>query len=468
MQGSPDPFWLLLTALVALPVAIAVCLRAPALVALGFVAILCLFSSSTWGQLQTENNLYSRGTGLFHFSLLNLLLWTAAAATIFRALANRRRVAAGSPFPAFLIAVGFMLLGHVVVGTLSGEELPTILGYNGILNIANMALFSILLLMALNDERDRQRLLLLIIGLATVRAVFGLVRYFFFGGDSANPYANFESLDIKLVYFDIADNYIASLAAFAIAWLLLHPEVKLSLLRRVALFGLLALEIATVALSFRRSSLGGMALMFLVLMFRLPLRRQVQFLAIAVGAVSVAAIAFMQQRLQFNSDSTGLIASLLYDVGPQRSTEASRFYELEAAAKGLDGSWLFGLGSWGTYYGNESLLDYHFGKFDFVHSGFGHLVLKSGVVGLLLFLVLLGAFIFRYLKIRSRVRGNHALLADAGMASLLFWLPTLLVGTPVIEFRSMLLIGFSLALPYLALAPSLQPRSHAWRLHAVA
>ncbi len=43
-------------------------------VALGFVAILALFSSSTWGQLQEENTLYARGTGMFHFSLLNLLL----------------------------------------------------------------------------------------------------------------------------------------------------------------------------------------------------------------------------------------------------------------------------------------------------------------------------------------------------------------------------------------------------------
>jgi hypothetical protein len=31
----------------------------------------------------------------------------------------------------------------------------------------------------------------------------------------------------------------------------------------------------------------------------------------------------------------------------------------------------------------------------------------------------------------------------------LFWLPTLLIGTPIIEFRSMLLIGMTLALVYL-------------------
>ncbi len=68
------------------------------------------------------------------------------------------------------------------------------------------------------------------------------------------------------------------------------------------------------------------------------------------------------------------------------------------------------------------------------------------------------------MRYRSHYRGNHALLADAGLAGLLFWLPTLLVGTPIIEFRTMLLLGFTLALPFLApklatkLVPKLAPK----------
>lgn len=157
----------------------------------------------------------------------------------------------------------------------------------------------------------------------------------------------------------------------------------------------------------------------------------------------------MRERLQFNTPQTGLLSSLLYDVGPARATEVSRFYELEAAAKSLDGQWLFGLGSWGTFYGNEDALDYHFGKFDFVHSGFGHLILKSGLLGLVLFVGLIIVCLAHYARYRPALHGNSALLADAGVAGLLFWLPTLLIGTPIIEFRSMLLIGMSLALVYL-------------------
>lgn len=450
MASGPDPFLLLLASLAVLPLAFGFCLRAPTMVALGFVAILCLFSSSTWGQLQEDNTIYARGTGLFAFSLLNLLLWVAVAATAMRTMMMRQqRLLAPSPFPPFIAAFGFLLASHLALGLISGVTALEVLGYNGILNVLNMALFAVLLLGAVRGERERRQLLMLMLALAAIRAVFGLARYKFFGGDDSNPYRNFEKLDIKLVYFDIADNYIAALAAFCIAWLLLMPGVRMSLLRRALLFGLFALEIATVALSFRRSSLIGLGLMFVVLLWQLPWQRRVVSSGLGAVAMIVGAATLMRERLQFNTNQGGFLSSLLYDVGPQRATEVSRFYELEAAAKSLDGNWLLGLGSWGSFYGNEEALDYHFGKFDFVHSGFGHLVLKSGFVGLLLFVALLAAFVSHYLKYRRALSGNSALLADAGVAGLLFWLPTLLIGTPIIEFRSMLLIGLTLALPYL-------------------
>jgi hypothetical protein len=449
MHSGPDPFLLLIAALAMLPLAFAVCLRAPVMVVLGLAAILCLCSSSTWGQLQEENTIYARGTGLFVFSLLNLLLWLAASAMAMRVLTDRHRRLPPSPFPAFVTIFVFLLLAHLTLGLMSGIEALSVLGYNGILNVLNMALFSLLLLAAIRNEQQRRRLLLLLLALAALRAVYGLVRYQFFGGDNANPYRNFEKLDIRLVYFDIADNYIAALAAFCIAWLLLMPGVRMSLFRRALLLGMFALEVATVALSFRRSSLVGMGLMFVVLLWQLPWQRRIMSAGVGIIAMTTGAATLMRERLQFNTRQDGFLSSLLYDVGPQRATEVSRFYELEAAAQSLEGHWLFGLGSWGSFSGNQDALDYHFGKFDFVHSGFGHLILKSGFAGLLLFIVLLGVCIRHYIKVRPALRGNSALLADAGIAGLLFWLPTLLIGTPIIEFRSMLLIGMTLALIYL-------------------
>ncbi len=467
-----DVLVVLLLCLLALPLILAACLRCPEAATLGLIAILCLFSSSTWGQLQEENTLYSRGTGIFHFSLLNLLLWIATAAACMRHLyrngSPRRLVQPGRrpPFPVFFAAFAFLMVAHVVLGLMAGKELLLILGYTGLINVLNLLLFAWLITQTLAEPAAQQRLLQLLLTLAGVRAVFGLVRYQWLGGDSANPYRNFEGLDIQLVYFDICDNFIAALAAFILAWLLLMPRVKLSFPKRVLLLLWLTMEIATVALSFRRSSLIGLALMSLVLFWKLPWRRRLLLAVTGSFGMMISALVLMKERLQFNtSGSDGLVSSLLYDVGPNHATDVSRFYELEAVAKSLDGHWLFGLGSWGSFRGDEDILDYHFGQFDFVHSGFGHLVLKSGLAGLLIFIALLIAFGTRYLRERRYWQGQSALMADAAMAGLLFWMPTLLIGTPIIEFRTMLLLGLTLALPYLCLPRAgsgavMQRRSH--------
>ena len=428
----------------------ALCLKAPQLFVLGFLGVLFLFSSSTWGQIEVQNTIYARGVGMFYFSLLNLALLVGGVATLVRKLANPGNPYLVAPLGKYFLAFAFLLSGHVVLGLMSGIDIFEILGNNGLINILNMLIFMYLVVMAFHSEKDTRTLLLAILGLALVRALFGLVRYIWLGGDSANPYRNFESLDIKIFFFDISDNFVASLAAFCAAWLLLSPEVRLSLGRRLALYGFLALEIGAVALSFRRSSLLGLALMFLLLLYWLPTRRKLKFMVMALGMLWVTAVVFFQQRLQYNDGGGGILASLIYDISPDKGLNDNRFYELYAAAQSLAGNWLFGLGSWGSFTGDQELLSYHFGKFDFVHSGFGHIVLKSGIAGLLLFCSLLAAYVAFYFRHRNRLRGNARLMADAGFAGFLFWMPSLLIGTPIIEFRTMLLMGLTMAMPFVA------------------
>jgi preprotein translocase subunit SecF len=111
---------------------------------------------------------------------------------------------------------------------------------------------------------------------------------------------------------------------------------------------------------------------------------------------------------------------------------------------------MFGRGTWGTFSGDRDRLSYHGDDFTFVHSGFGHMVLKTGIVGLLLFCALLGTYIAFYMRHRNRLAGTARLIADSGFAGFLFWVPTLLIGTPIIEFRTMLLLGLSLSMPFIA------------------
>ncbi|MES2537304.1 MAG: O-antigen ligase family protein [Pseudomonadota bacterium] len=447
--------------LLLVPLLFAVSLKAPKLIVLAFIAVLFLFSSSTWGQMEAENTVYARGTGIFYFSLLNLLLLIAGAAALVRKLANPNNPYLAAPLFPYFLAFLFLLASHIVIGLMSGIDLMDILSYTGIINIFNMLIFMYLVMMAFSHEEDKNNLLLAIIVLAACRSLFGLVRFFWFDGDSANPYRNFEQLDIKIFFFDIADNFVASLGAFCAAWWLTTPGMKLSLLKRLSLLLFLALEIAAVALSFRRTSLVGLGLMFCLLLYLLPGRRKLPFVVLALGLLSVAAMVFFQQRLQFQ-DSGDILSSLLYDVAPSQGGSSGRFYELFAAAKSIGGNWLFGLGTWGSFSGDQEILSYHFGKFDFVHSGFGHIVLKTGLAGLLLFCALLLAYTAFYFRHRAALTGNARLIADAGFAGFLFWIPTLLVGTPIIEFRSMLLIGLTLAMPFVAVGlHNYRPRSHA-------
>jgi hypothetical protein len=169
-----------------------------------------------------------------------------------------------------------------------------------------------------------------------------------------------------------------------------------------------------------------------------------------VISISAVAVVFFQQRLQFNTTG-GVLDALVYDISPSRgSIKESRFYELYAAAQSLQGNWLFGLGTWGTFIGDRELLSYHGDDFSFVHSGFGHVILKTGIVGVVLFTCILAAYVAFYMKHRRYLFGNARLIGDAGFAGFLFWIPTLLIGTPIIEFRTMTLMGLVLAMPFVA------------------
>lgn len=439
----------LLAALFLIPIVFGFVIKAPQLVALGFIGVLFSFSDSTWGQLTTENTIYSRGSGMFYFSLLNLVLLTAGFAALLKRLANPMGAHLAPPMTKYFIAFVFLLAGHVLVGLMEGIELNVILGYNGIFNVINMLVFMYLAIMAFDSEKDSRKLLWTIIILAAIRGIFGAVRYFVFDGDTANPYRNFEGLNIKIFYFDISDNFVAAMGAFCAAWLLTAPEGKISWFKRSLLLAFLVLEIAAVALSFRRSSLIGLGLMFAFLFLRLPGKRKFLFAILGAALLAVVASVFYEQRLQFNNNES-MFSSLIYDIAPDRGIRNSRFYELYAAAESMDGNWLFGRGSWGTFSGDRDRLSYHGNDFSFVHSGLGHMLLKSGVVGLLLFCGLLAAYIGFYLRHRRYLIGDARLMADAGFAGFLFWVPTLLIGTPIIEFRTMMLLGLSLAMPFIA------------------
>lgn len=123
--------------------------------------------------------------------------------------------------------------------------------------------------------------------------------------------------------------------------------------------------------------------------------------------------------------------------------------ELSAAWDTIIHSPLLGMGIWGEYDGyGIPLLYFHNNNFKWMHSGVLHIWLKCGFIGV----ILLFAMWWRYGKF---IRTQHNTLDRqyqglmlACAAGALFYIPTWLMGTPVIELRTMLLIGLVLGLPY--------------------
>jgi hypothetical protein len=194
--------------------------------------------------------------------------------------------------------------------------------------------------------------------------------------------------------------------------------------------------------------MGLSAMLFIAL---LPARHKFWAAIVAASSLFGATTVLTALRLNKVRNSGGNLG-FFYDLfgGGRGAESSSRVLEYTETWHSLGDYWIFGSGMWGTLQTSLAALSYHAGDFGFVHSGFGHILLKGGVFGLLVFIGMLVSFAIHYLRTRQSLQGELRLLADAGAAGVLFWLPSLLIGTPVIEFRSMMMLGLALALPFVA------------------
>jgi hypothetical protein len=107
-----------------------------------------------------------------------------------------------------------------------------------------------------------------------------------------------------------------------------------------------------------------------------------------------------------------------------------------------------GIGSWGRYAATMLIAWQDPTKPGaFLHSGILHILMKTGLLGLLLVIGVLAAFVREVRACKGySVRGSA--LSFAGCCGLLFMLPDFLVGTPIPQFRTTQLIALCLALPF--------------------
>ena len=422
-------------------------------VAAYYVLLFCIPNNS-YGLLDPlqDRNFYSRGTGTFYFSAINVLLFGLAIQAFFaRRFAQPLPVRHNLALPALLL--GLIMAGNVVVFT----QLPHVrwfqlIGTSGLLHFVNFMLAFYVLVNAVRAPADLRRFVNLLLVCGVLRGLWGVVRFAALSGDPANFYNNFQHIDVRITFFDINDSLVATMVLFVALWRLATGEVQ-RFWPRVGMWAIVALELFVVVFSYRRTAWGGLALAALMLALSLRGRWRWGLFASYLGVGLPLLVYKMLLRGDYKTSSGSFLERMLPDVvqGGQFSFTTGRFAELYAAWLTLKHDWVLGLGAWGQYDGFRfSELAWHRGDFSWMHSGVLHVWLKFGVVGVAIVLAAAWLYVRFVWQQQRQVAPHFRGLLLLGAAGAVFFLPTLLIGTPLIEFRTMQLLAFCVALPYVA------------------
>jgi hypothetical protein len=422
--------------------------------ALGLFLIILTFINPSYGFLNEHpTDVYGWGLGKLPFPLIEFYLYGLFLAVLFRNLfihEHPLKQAGGI----WLVLFALMYLGHIAVGLTEVSYWTFVFNAYGLVHVLHMGMFLYIVVSVLDEEKDFQAFIKIFLVVAVGRAVFGLGRYVLLGGDPQNAYENFGHTNIKITFWDANEGLIASIAAFYFLWRLTFDWDKYKPALRWTFLICLGLEVLVVMLSFRRTNLLGFAMLGAYFLTLLPWRKRLIFAALGVFVLIPTVLAVTTYRAQetFGKENLSLMQIISPDASDSEklAERGSRFYEWQVAFRSLEENPLLGIGMWNAFKvgpGDAYSLAYHRGNFQFIHSGFGHVLLKSGALGLTLFLGLLLAT-WRYAgRARRFVDPQYRALFESYRAGLWFMIPTLISGTPIIETRTMLWFAMVLAVP---------------------
>lgn len=409
---------------------------------LAYLAIHFVFPGSVWGAEEFSRPIYSRGSGQLFLSFVN---WSLIGFYLISVFVDRWR---NQPAPVMTLRPYFMLfnimfLGHLLVANYLDVPFRNSAGGGGILYVTMMTILVLLMGRTIREPKDLDRLgkvfLLAILG----HGLFGLVRFAFFGGDPVNPYENYERLSVKLVFFDINDSLLATMAMVYALWKLGWSKGMAN--RERAFYWLIVVvEVAVVLFSYRRTGWIGMGIALTVIMWFLPWA--MRWLMAAAVSLAIPVILLLNRERFSSGGGTSEYMGLIHSLTGQTIESGTRSAEWAMALDTIRNHVFLGAGSWGEL--GQGIITWHFGAYNFVHSAILHLWMKTGLLGLGLFLAAMVAWVVFLIRLmRTQSRENLALVV-VGMAGVLFMLPSFVAGTPTIEWRTMQLFGFALALPY--------------------
>ncbi len=421
-----------------------------------FLAIFILSpNEGGWAMEDTTSafNVYAKGQRAFVFPALVIYLWGLWLSVQLRFAYSGER-GLSSPMKWWFVALAGLMLAHALFAPAFDQNVFLALSQGGFLNVVNMgAAFSLMLQLFVTsrDVGTLERWFLILFG---GRMVWGLVRFAALGGDPMNVYENVQELEVRVTFFDINDNLLACTALALSAWRLIQTRGTRWSVWNWLQAVVVVLAVFTILLSFRRTAWFGLVLALAIMVTSPHWPRRLVTVGIAGAAILPAIFLLGLKRFSESAQTGGgLLSKLFPDVlkGGSVSVETGRLSELTAMVRSVDDNWLWGLGAWGEFAGRfYPDIAFHRGYYGYVHSGFGHMYLKAGAVGVVLFSGLFAVYVAYVARHRSRIDARNRAIFECSLAALAFSVPNLVGGTPITELRTMVLLGVLMSLPFIA------------------
>ena len=388
-------------------------------------------------------NIYGAGTGmvvrpLISFYLLGLfvisLLMYRDQESIFQKCATAK----------ILLLLSAYFTMYALLGIFTDVPLVKVLDGPSTIHLVDMTFFMLALLRFCSDEKELSRLSGFLIFCVSTRELYGLVRFLFSGGDYSNVYANVEKIKVKVTFQDFNDSLLGCLVGYYCAWDMAYNWANLKLRTKLLYLMVIPLTIFTMMFTFRRSIWIGLFVVGAWFVLRQPMRRRIQ-LGLVVGVLGAFTFTtLLSKRLgQYEHRRSSMFFYDILGSDGEVTMKAGRFAELGRAKATILDNLLTGVGPWGTIANS---------KLEYMHGGVMQIWLKLGLVGFLLFSLAMLAYLLFYFKNSGELQPEQRGWYEAGFAGMLFMMPDFSIGTPIIEYRTMQLLGLCLALPYIVFA----------------
>ena len=418
-----------------------------------YLILLMMFTGTFYGLSEAASfTIYTRGAGVLGSPIINFYLLVIFVYMLLMPVGSTTARTKDPIMMPALIMCGYILI-YISYGLLSGLSLKNILSPFGAVNVIYMFVFYYILKASFRDSKDIYLFMRIFLTVATFMALYGLVRMLFFGGDPANYYSNVQKLEAKLTYFDIMQS-----ATFCVAGAYVFLNLRSNkLAKKNKSILLLSLYFLNIAFSFRRTAWIGTMLVLSSITMSVKGRWRVASVILIVVMTLILAVVYQARFAgKVGQQQTTLTSDITNKEG--LSIKEGRFAELYYAVVTVGDNYVVGLGPWGT---NKPRIS-AYRDVDLVHSSFVHMYIKLGLIGLGLYILLIVRYANWWLKVRKKKWSNERLrtVAEAFVLGLLFELPDIAFGTPLITFRHTQFLALFMAIPVICWRINLREESN--------